>query len=898
MITHNTLITNWLNNGKELSPHLKASLEKLSSEHVSGIALSQLDSPMMKQYRAAKEEVPDAILFFRMGDFYELFGTDAVIVSDLCGLTLTSRDKSSHNPVPMAGTPVSGYKNYLKKCVLAGFKVAICEQMEDPRQAKGIVKREITRIATPAVPGDLDDDDINKEQTFGCYLACVLSYKRSLFTLSYIDVSTGEFRITTNLDDAALAQEIATIHPKEIITASTTENLLRDLLKKLGINTAVNKIESWILRSENNCKELFCEFFSEQNIHTFGLPFIPLGLEAVTSILFYLKSTQKSILKNIQYIKQYEVNNHLIIDDSTKKHLDFFHTSSGEKKGSLFHFLNRCATAVGSRALVRRLNYPFKHKKEVEDCHNSIETLIKNSSVLYEINETLKQTADLERLLSRAAQKLLDPRGMVWMRKTLELLPRLEELFSQVSLPLSSRGEPNDETAGSSLSTSMKPLYDLLNKAFVEEPMNQIGKGGQIFNPGFHSELDEIIELELNFNTKLEQLEKFERERSQIPNLKIGFTRVFGYYFEISKGKLSQVPAHFMRKQTLTNGERFITTELKELEEKALNAADRRIILEKELLESIRNSVLNSSKELLDCSHFIGKLDLLCNFSLLAIQYNWIKPEIIENNATLLKNSTHPILAYYKQEDFVANDITLGDLDSLKDFNPMVHLITGPNMSGKSTLMRQVALAQVLCQIGCYVAASEAKIGLTDRILTRIGSADHALKNQSTFMVEMLETSNLLRLATEKSLLILDEIGRGTSTYDGVSLAWSILEYLHDKTKARTLFSTHYHELADVCVTRKNIVPMQLAVMENHSINELGEETHEILFSRKYSPGSAGKSYGILVAKLAGIPLEIIERAEVILKGLEEIKQETCETIERKKSKKMRTVELPEQTLF
>ena len=869
MDVQNELMTNWLNNGKEISPHLKASLAKLSPEHISGISLAQLDSPMMKQFRIAKEEAPDALLFFRMGDFYELFGIDAVIVSDISGLTLTSRDKNSENPIPMAGAPVSGYKNHLRKCVQAGFKVAICDQVEDPRQAKGIVRREITRIATPAVPGDLEDEKTSQEDNFGCYLACVLNYK-NLFTLSFVDVSTAEFRITTNLTQQDLIQELATLKPKEILTSSLYEKSLTKLIKLTELKVIINKVENWILRSESHCKELFQEFFSEQNFHAFGLPHIPMGLESVVSLLFYLKSTQKNVLKNIQFIEQYEVNHYLSLDESTKKHLDFFLTSTGEKKGSLFHFLNRCLTSVGSRHLVRRLNYPFKNKIEIENSHLFIENLIQNNSVLNELTNILKLTADIEKLLSRAAQKTLDPRGMAWLRNTLECLPKLNHLT-----PL------KGETCSS--------LYSYLCNALNPDPSQFIGKGEPIFRPEFNSVLNEIIELEVNFQSKLDDLEKFERERSQISTLKIGYTRVFGYYFEISKGKLSQVPSHFMRKQTLTNGERFITQELKELEEKALSASERRFLLEKELLEKLNDEILIYSKELLHAAQFIGSLDLFCNFALIAQEHSWIKPQITEKNEIHLKKSVHPILAYYFPDTFIPNDIELRN----------IHLITGPNMAGKSTLMRQVALSQILCQMGSYVPATEATIGLTDRILTRIGSADHALKNQSTFMVEMLETANILRLASEKSLLLLDEIGRGTSTYDGVSLAWSILEYLHDITKARTLFSTHYHELVECSLDRKHITPMQMGVLENQEINEKGESTNVIVFSRQYIHGSAGKSYGIHVAQLAGIPDQIIQRAEIILKNLEENKKEAYSFIEEKKKiKRLKTISLPEQTLF
>lgn len=873
----NDLMSIWTANGRDISPHLKSILNKLSSEHISGISLAQLDSPMMKQYRQAKDEAPDALLFFRMGDFYELFGVDAVIVSDLCGLTLTSRDKNSANPVPMAGAPVVGYKNHLKKCLQAGFKVAICDQVEDPKQAKGIVRREITRIATPAVPGDLEDENSQGEASYGCYLVSVLNSKK-YFTLSLVDVSTGEFRATGKLSEQELFQELATLRPKEILCSSNTEKIVREQLKQLGFVSSIYKIENWILNSEHNAMDLFCEFFQEDDFHRFGLSSIDCGLASVVSILFYLKATQKNILKNIQLIQIYQVHNYLSIDDSTKKHLDFFSTSHGEKKGSLFYFLNQCFTAVGSRHLFRLLNYPFKDKNTIEKKLNFVQWYIENPIVLHELVSQLKQTADLEKLLSRAAQKSLDPKGMAWLRNTLSLLPSFVD-----------QTPPNFEHCDKSCLEILSSLFVTLSKSLAEDPVNMVGKGGVIFRSGYCPQLDELVELETNFNTKLEELEKFERERSQIPTLKIGYTRVFGYYFEVSKGKLGSVPSHFMRKQTLTNGERFVTQELKELEEKALSASEQRVSLEKELLEKLNLEILSCSKELLLASVFIGALDILANFSFLSLEHNWVKPEIIDENKSLLNGLVHPILAKLTGGNFVSNDVCLSD----------IHLITGPNMAGKSTLMRQVALAQILCQIGCFVPAQSAQLGLVDRILTRIGSADHALKNQSTFMVEMLETANLLRLASEKSLLLLDEIGRGTSTYDGVSLAWSILEYLHDRVKARTLFSTHYHELSGVCETRSQITPMQMAVEEKPFVNENGEMVRELVFSRHYIPGCAGKSYGIQVAKRAGIPEEILERAGQILHNLEENKQDARAYIEEKRrSKKARAVVLPEQTLF
>ncbi|WP_397599286.1 DNA mismatch repair protein MutS [Silvanigrella sp.] len=862
------LLTQWLSQGKELPPHLKPALERLSKEHCSGISIKQLESPMMKQFRTAKEEVPDALLFFRMGDFYELFGIDAIIASDICGLTLTLRDKSSDNSVPMAGVPVVGYKNALKKCVQSGFKVAVCDQIEDPRQAKGIVKREITRIATPAVPGNLDEEDSNNETKFGCYLASVIENKK-LFTLSYVDASTGEFRITYNLNETLLTEEIATVSPRELLIPQNIHEKISSILKTIQQRniTTINSIESWILRSESACKELFCEFFLEKDFHRFGLTNIPNSLQSICSILQYLKTTQKNVLKNIQNIKKYELSTHLIVDEGTKRHLDFFFTASGEKKGSLFHFLNKCTTATGSRHLLHRLKYPFKNKEDVELSQIKVNEIINTPNLIQDLIENLRNTADIDRLLSKAAQRNLDARGMAWLRQTLIHLPFIKKILEdKKTAPTFNAIFSNNE-----MIQSLEPLTELLIKALADEPAAVIGKGGIIFKEGFSKDLDEAISLTTNFNQMLADLEKKEKERSQIPTLKIGYTGAFGYYFEISKGKVLQAPKHFIRKQTLTNCERYITPELKELEEKSLSASDNRIILEKEILESLRIKILEFSSTLCEASNLIAEIDLSVTFANLALQYNWCKPSLTEQNLTKLTNSTHPILTVLSSnmEPFIANDITIGCENESHFKNPLIHLITGPNMAGKSTIMRQVAITQVLCQMGSFVPATSAIMGMTDRIFTRIGSADNALKNQSTFMVEMLETSNMLRFATEKSLLLLDEIGRGTSTFDGLSLAWAILESLHDDVKARTLFSTHYHELQKVVAEKTNIIPMHMQVSENIIKNINLEVKKEIKFTRIYKAGGSGKSYGLHVAELAGIPEKIIQRAESVLQTLE-----------------------------
>lgn len=902
---HFSLISYWISQGKDIPSHLKPIIEKLSNEHCSGLLLKQLESPMMKQFKVGKEEVPDALLFFRMGDFYELFGLDAIIASEICGITLTSRDKTSDFPIPMAGVPVVGYKNALKKCVLAGFKVAICEQMEDPKQAKGIVKREIIRIITPAVLGDLDDEEINAETGFGCYLASVVEDKKQ-YIFSYVDVSTGEFRITGNLNELLLSQEIATVSPKEILIPLNLQHKITSILKSFQQKnlTTINFIENWVLRSESACRELFCEFFKERDFYSFGLNMLPNSLHSVCAILQYLKVTQKNVLKNIQFITKYDLSDYLIIDENTRRHLDFFYTSTGEKKGSLFYFLNKCATAVGSRKLLHRLKYPYKDSAEVTFSHSKIAEIVNNIELISEINDLLRNTSDLDRLLSRAAQKNLDVRGMSCLRQTLTTLPLIQKKFSiHESTPIFNSCIFQNETID-----SLEPLKILLEKALCDEPAPVLGRGGEIFRQGYSEKLDEVIELTTNFSNMLSDLEKKEKDSSQINTLKIGYTGAFGYYFEISKGKLSQVPKHFIRKQTLTNCERFITPELKELEEKALSASDDRIALEKEILEDLRLKILEYSELLIQASDIIAEIDLSFTFAQLANQFNWCKPIIINQALTELKDSVHPILITNNSgnELFIPNDITVGTENINCNKNPLIHLITGPNMAGKSTIMRQVAITQVICQMGSYVPAVNARIGMADRIFTRIGSADNILKRQSTFMVEMLETANMLQFATEKSLLLLDEIGRGTSTFDGLSLAWAILESLHDDVKARTLFSTHYHELQDVILEKCNIIPMCMQVSENIEISNENENIRTIEFTRKYVYGAAGKSYGLHVAELAGIPIKIIKRAEEVLKTLESMTKEEqnqkcyreVEEIRPSNKKRKEKIYLPEQTLF
>jgi len=856
----------WMEIRTSIPMHLNSFIEKLSSEHPSGISLSQLDLPMMRQFKAAKEEVPDALLFFRMGDFYELFGLDAIIASDICDLTLTSRDKSRSNPVPMAGIPVVHYKVTLKKCLDVGFKVAVCDQVEDPRCTKGIVKREITRIATPAVPGDLESEESTNIDISGNYLASILQTE-NLFTFSYIDVSTGEFRLTSKLNIDELKQEVLTIKPKEILTTGTLEKKIQVIVNdnhhhSFTQRILINRIESWILKSDKACKNIFLEFFCEKDLHAFGLSSLPGALTCVAALLFYIKHTQRNIFKNIHSISYYDVHNYLILDESTKKNLDLFLTSTGQKHATLLTFLNDCHTILGSRALYRRLHYPFKEQREIQDALDFVDEFTKEQLLCREVQSILSQCSDIEKILSRACHQSLDVKSSILLKNTLNLMNNFLSF-----------GKSHKDLLPIFFSYSTKynienllPLIIFLNSALNTDVSHRIGTGPSVFIAGYSKELDELISLENNFSQKLKELENRERANSKIPTLKIGFTRVFGYYFEISRGKLSQTPKHFIRKQTLTNAERFVTPELKQLEEQSLSASDKRLILERELFENIRLKIIQFSKEISQYAEFIANIDLTTTFAYLANKYSWCKPSILPTPTTTLIDCAHPVMKHQNsvEEEFISNTIEFHSQEQ------RIHLITGPNMAGKSTLMRQVAVNQILFQIGSFVCAKTAKIGITDRILSRIGSSDYATKNQSTFMVEMLETAQILKMSTTKSLLLLDEVGRGTSTYDGLALAWAILEEIHDTKAPRTLFSTHYHELVEICQQKPSIYPMQMGVIIKNSTDSNGNTKEDLIFSRKYLPGFIGKSFGLSVAALAGIPQNIISRAGQILTTLEQ----------------------------
>ena len=873
------LLARWLKDG-QVPPHMETVFHRLQlKSHISGIALDLMDSPMMKQYRKAREDAPrDALVFFRMGDFYELFGLDALIASDICKIALTSRDKSSEHPIPMAGVPVSACKNAAKKCLDQGFKVAICEQMEEAA-GKTIIGREIIRVMTPAVPGtDLMNLD-SEEWVDTTYLAVVVptssSYHpdNSTFILGYAEASTGELELAGPFSLTALIEEIKKLTPKEILAPKIMFSSLSEFpLSELPNPCFTDGVVSATPFTDQQKKTLVAQYFPAQEL--LFLEKQPFFLDAIFHLLFYLKETQKHILRNFQKITVRHMESFLELDDNTLKHLDFFETSSKEKKGSLFWFLNHCRLHGGSRRLAKRLLHPFLSHHSIKQSSGFIDDFFHNPAMMALWKVHLTRFIDIERYLNKLSYKTISLVEALFLKESLESFLKLFDIvkkeFPETSVFqfLDQQINPLDPSH-SALShfLLLKELSQNLNLTFKNREDIDPTKDSVFFKENFSTELDNILFLERNFETELSNLERSEKERTQISTLKIGYTNVFGYYFEVSKGKLDLIPKDFIRKQTLSTGERFITPRLKELEEDYLRAKTKKEILIKDLSEAIRQKILFYSSPLLTLYNGLSEIDVSYSFALRSLEQNWTKPFLTDSNEIMLKRAFHPILkSFYRGKDFIENDISLTK-DSL------IHLVTGPNMAGKSTLMRQIALIQVLAQMGSYVPAHKAEIGLCDKIFTRIGSGDFALKSQSTFMVEMLETSHMLKHATSKSLLLLDEVGRGTSTYDGLSLAYGILVDIHNRLKSRTLFSTHYHELYGFVKDLKQIKPMFLSVCEHKN---------SIQFSYEYKEGSIGKSYGILVAKLAGLPSQVIEEAEQILSQLENPLEKKISSLEKK----------------
>ncbi|MBT0664466.1 DNA mismatch repair protein MutS [Geobacter pelophilus] len=804
-------------------------------------------TPMMRQYLEIKSSYPDAILFFRLGDFYEMFLDDAVKASKILDITLTSRGKSSDGrDVPLCGIPFHSAAPYIAKLVEAGEKVAICEQVEDPKSVKGIVKREVVKVVTPGLVVDAESLKPNENN----YLAAIVPAKSGIWGFACLDISTGEFKAADFPDINALISEFYCVNPREVLLPASLKD--GDGLSALDgplSERTVSFIDEWVF-------ELDYAQRLHQTVFAAPLPPAPDGKEmsggalAAGALLHYLRETQiGGVAAHLRPVVSYMVNSHLVLDDMSRRNLELTATiQEGKRKGSLLWLMDKTVTAMGGRKLKQWVNYPLVSVDKIKERYESIEELITSQLLRDELVALLDGVADLERLNGRISLASASAKDLVALKESLARLPKLLSCVQPLQALLL-----QDTIA------AIDPLHDvveLISQGIVENPPFLLRDGG-IIATGFNAELDELRVISREGKGFIAQLEAREKGRTGISSLKIRYNKVFGYYIEITKANLAGIPDDYIRKQTLVNAERFITPELKEYEEKVMGAEERIAELEYSLFQEIRVQVAGQTGRIARTAESVATLDVLASLASLAHGLNYCRPEIDTGDLIEIIDGRHPVVeAMHVSERFVPNDTVLDNNEN------QLLMITGPNMAGKSTYMRQVALIVLMAQIGSFVPASKARIGIADRIFTRIGASDNLSKGQSTFMVEMAETASILQYATPSSLVLLDEIGRGTSTFDGVSIAWAVAEFLHDARDhaARTLFATHYHELTELSVTRKGIKNFNIAVREWND---------QIIFLRQIVPGGASHSYGIQVARLAGLPQEVVLRAREILKNLE-----------------------------
>ncbi len=803
-------------------------------------------TPMMRQYLKIKSQYPDAILFFRLGDFYEMFFEDAEIASRELDLTLTSRNKNAEDKVALCGVPYHAASGYISKLIAKGYKVAICDQVEDPKKAKGIVRREVTRVVTPGLvvdPENLEADHNN----FLLSLAPPAPRKGARYGIAYLDISTGEFRVCETEDFSALGDEILRVDPREILVPDNVghEEVFRSIF-------AGRQAPSWNpspaseFEYDAACRLLEAQFGSER-IRELVTRGYRAALCAAGALLAYLEVTQRCLPGHLHGITPYEVQDYMILDDATLRNLEIVQTwMDGSKKHSLLGVLDATRTAMGARLLRRWVQYPLLQAGKIVRRHDAVEELFEREIDRSAIRELLQDIQDLERLNSRISLGIATPRDLVSLKQSAMRIRGLRERIAVC------RSEMLQE-----IRRHMDPLEDLvalLDRALTEDPPVTIREGG-IFREGYSPRLDELRAASREGKRWIATLEAKERERTGIASLKVRFNRVFGYYIEVTRANLASVPPDYERRQTLANAERFTTAALREYEEKVVGAEERAQGLETELFQELRAKVAGQSLRIRTTAQCIAELDVLASLAEVAALNQYVRPEIVLTEEIVIWEGRHPVVEQTELEErFVPNDAYLDGRN-----NRMV-ILTGPNMAGKSTYMRQLALIVLMAQMGSFVPAASARIGLVDRIFTRVGAMDNLVRGQSTFMVEMRETAHILERATPRSLIILDEVGRGTSTFDGVSIAWAIAEFIDRNVRARTLFATHYHELAELAALSPTIKNCHVAV------KEWGEN---ILFLRKVMEGSSSHSYGIQVARLAGVPEPVVKRAREILETLE-----------------------------
>ena len=800
-------------------------------------------TPMMKQYMETKSQYQDCILFYRLGDFYEMFFEDALTASRELEITSTGKNCGQEEKAPMCGVPYHAVEGYLNRLVAKGYKVAICEQVEDPKTTKGIVKREVVRIVTPGT--NLDTQAL--DETKNNYIMCIV-YIADKYGVSVADISTGDYFVTEIPDSAKLLDEIYRFSPSEIICneAFYMSGVDMDGMKdRLGIT--IYSLESWYFDDEV-CRKKLLEHFEVSSFAGLGLADYDCGIISAGALLQYLLETQKNSLSNLTHITPYAAGKFMMIDSSTRRNLELCEKKKKKKKrGSLLWVLDKTKTAMGARTLRKYVEQPLIDKTEIIRRLDAVQELKEQAISREEIREYLSPVYDLERLITKIAYGSANPRDLTAFRSSLEMLPALLYILQEMKAELLK-----------DLAVDLDPLEDLcilVKKAIREDPPIAM-KEGNIINDGYNEEVDKLRRAKSDGKDWLAKLENDEREKTGIKNLKIKYNKVFGYYLEVTNSYKEMVPEYYTRKQTLANAERYITPELKELEDMILGAEDKLYALEYELYSEVRDLIASQIERIQKTAKAVAALDAFASLALVAERNNYVRPKINEKGVIDIKEGRHPVV-----ERMIPNEMFISNDTYLDDKKHRISIITGPNMAGKSTYMRQTALIALMAQIGSFVPAKSANIGLSDRIFTRVGASDDLASGQSTFMVEMTEVANILRNATSKSLLILDEIGRGTSTFDGLSIAWAVIEYISDSRLlgAKTLFATHYHELTEL--------EGKIDSVNNYCI-AVKEKGDDIVFLRKIVKGGADKSYGIQVAKLAGVPELVIGRAKEIVEEL------------------------------
>lgn len=821
-------------------------------------------TPLMAQFHKIKKEHPDTVLLFRVGDFFETFEDDAKTASRVLGITLTKRANGKAGHVPLAGFPHHSIDTYLPRLVKAGLRVAVCEQVENPKFAKGIVKREVVEVVTPGVVFS----DKLLEHKKNNFLASIF-IDDNYAGIAYCDISTGEF-FTFETTILKIAEQIETIAPAEIIVSKAQKDELEYLIEKQQLNIKLTKIDDWIFTAEY-ASDILKDQFKTHTLKGFGISNLTVGIITAGAILHYLRDTQKSNLAHLTKVALYNPSEYMYLDLSTKRNLEMLFTlQDGQREGTLISVLDKTKTAMGARLLKKWINAPLRKKEQIEKRLDSVEDLYNNKGLRNNLQDEFKEIGDLERLISKVCTNRANPRELVYLKNSLRKIPLVKQLLDQ-----------SNSDVLKLINSKLLDLDDVFEKvelAIVEEPPIALSDGG-IIKPGYNAELDELRDLSINAKSWIANLQKTERERSNIPSLKVSYNRVFGYYIEISNTHKSKVPENYIRKQTLVNCERYITPELKEYEDKILNAEENIATLEHQLFNEVRLSVANEAENIQKNAQLIGMLDCYLSLAECATDYGYVKPNITDTETISIKDGRHPVVERILTagEKFTPNDYHMSNSDT------QIIVLTGPNMAGKSVYLRQLGLIVLLAQIGSFVPAAEASIGIVDRIYTRVGASDNISAGESTFLVEMQETANILNNATSKSLILLDEIGRGTSTFDGLSIAWAITEYLHENpnVNAKTLFATHYHELNEMA----DIFPR----IKNFKV-EVREYDDKVIFLHKVSSGGADHSYGIQVAQMAGLPEFVTNRAKEILLNLED-KELTPYEVKKRKQQKFRNEE-------